>query len=259
MKKAERIQKYISACGVASRRAAEEMIRQGRVTVNGVKAQIGDTVIPGVHRVAVDGRVLKESHRPEKMYIMLNKPRGYVTTLSDEQGRRCVAELVEDCGARVYPVGRLDRDSEGLLLLTNDGEFSNQIIHPSSHVGKTYRVSVRPEATPAQIEKLRNGVMIDGVITQEAKVKELPADMGKSLLQMTIYEGRNRQIRKMCEAVGLEVIRLKRVAIGDLALGTLPPGKWRNLTKPEIALLSKNASVKEEGEKKNDNRKKRSR
>lgn len=246
MKKPERLQKYISQCGIASRRGAEELIREGRVTVNGRRAEIGDSIIPGVHQVAVDGRILKESHRPEKMYIMLNKPRGYVTTLSDEQGRKCVAELVEDCGARVYPIGRLDRDSEGLLLLTNDGEFANQIIHPSSNVGKTYRVSVRPEATPTQIEKMRNGVLVDGVMTREAKIKELPADMGKSLLQMTIFEGRNRQIRKMCESVGLEVIRLKRVAIGDLALGTLPPGKWRNLTKPEIALLSKNASSQNE-------------
>lgn len=249
MKKPERVQKYIAACGVASRRAAEDMIRQGRVTINGQKAQIGDTVIPGVHRVAVDGKLLKESHRPEKLYIMLNKPRGYVTTMSDEQGRKCVADLVADCGARVYPVGRLDKDSEGLLLMTNDGEFANFITHPSGQVGKTYRVSVRPEVTAEQLDKLRTGVMIDGVMTAEAKVKELPEEeMGKSVLQMTIYEGRNREIRKMCEAVGLTVARLKRIAVGDLGLGTLPLGKWRSLTKPEIALLSKNASAVTEEE-----------
>ena len=248
MKKPERIQKYISRCGIASRRAAEDLIREGRVTVNGKKAQIGDSIIPGVHRVAVDGHVLKESRRPEKTYIMLNKPRGYVTTLSDEQGRKCVAELVEDCGVRVFPIGRLDRDSEGLLLFTNDGEFSNMVMHPSKHVGKTYRVSVRPEVKPDQIEKLQKGVVIDGSLTQEAKVKQIPAESGKSLLQITIYEGRNRQIRKMCAAVGLEVIRLKRIAIGDLALGTLPVGKWRKLTKPEIALISKNVSGAKENE-----------
>ncbi len=250
MKKSERLQKYISACGIASRRAAEDLIREGRVTVNGRKAEIGDTVIPGVHRVAVDGKLLKESHRPEKKYIMLNKPRGYVTTLSDEQGRKCVADLVADCGARVYPVGRLDKDSEGLLLLTNDGEFAQFITHPSGQVGKTYRVSVRPEVTATQLDRLRNGVMIDGVMTAEAKVKELPEEEpGKSILQMTIFEGRNREIRKMCEAVGLTVARLKRIAVGDLGLGTLPLGKWRNLTKPEIALLSKNASAVEEEDK----------
>lgn len=261
MEKSERLQKYISQCGIASRRAAEEMIRCGRVTVNGQRASLGDTIVPGVHRVAVDGKVLKERHRPEKTYIMLNKPRGYVTTLSDEQGRKCVADLVEDCGTRVFPVGRLDRDSEGLLILTNDGDFANRISHPSRHVGKTYRVSVRPEATREQMDSLRRGVMVDGQVTGEAKVKELPSEAGKSLLQITIYEGRNRQIRKMCARVGLEVARLKRVAVGDLGLGKLPPGKWRALTKPEITLLLKNASAEkdepgEKGEMENDSRKK---
>lgn len=247
MKKPERIQKYISACGIASRRAAEDMIREGRVTLDGRKAQIGDSVIPGISRVAVDGHLLKESRRPEKKYIMLNKPRGYVTTLSDEQGRKCVADLVADCGARVFPVGRLDKDSEGMLLLTNDGEFANLITHPSGQIGKTYRVSVRPEVKAEQLDKLRRGVVIDGVMTKEATVKEIPCDeLGKSILQMTLFEGRNREIRKMCEAVGLSVARLKRVAVGDLALGTLPLGKWRNLTKPEIALLMKNASKEKE-------------
>jgi len=247
MKKPERIQKYISECGIASRRAAEELIREGKVLLDGRKAQIGDSVIPGISRVSVNGRLLKESHRPEKKYLMLNKPRGYVTTLSDEQGRKCVAELVADCGARVFPVGRLDKDSEGLLLLTNDGEFANFITHPSGQVGKTYRVSVRPEVKAEQVNKLRNGVLIDGVMTAEAVIKEIPCtEYGKSVLQITIFEGRNREIRKMCEAVGLSVIRLKRIAVGDLGLGTLPLGKWRNLTKPEIALLTKNASKEEE-------------
>ena len=242
MKKPIRVQKYISECGIASRRHAEDMIRAGLVKINGRTAKLGDTCIPGVHRVTVEGRELKQRRRPEKRYIMLNKPRGFVTTMQDEQGRRCVADLVADCGERVYPVGRLDRDSEGLLLLTNDGEFANCVMHPSRHIAKTYFASVRPQLTPQQIERLESGVVIDGRRTSPAQVKELSREADRSLMEITIFEGRNRQIRKMCEAVGLTVARLKRVAIGNLALGGLKLGKWRDLTRAEVQLVLRDAT-----------------
>ena len=168
---------------------------------------------------------------------MLNKPRGFVTTMNDELGRRCVAELVEDVPERVYPIGRLDKDSEGLLLFTNDGEFANLIMHPSHHVSKTYRVTVRPEISDAQVVRLSTGVEIDGKKTSPAHVTVLEKQPGRVVLQVVIYEGRNRQVRKMCEAVGLEVARLKRTAVGPLKLGMLAPGKWRELRSGEIGML----------------------
>lgn len=243
MNKPVRIQKYISECGIASRRKAEEFIAAGIVTVNGRRAKLGDTCIPGRDRVVIDGNELKEKKKPEKIYVMINKPRGYVTTLSDEQGRRCVAELVADLGVRLFPVGRLDRDSEGMLLMTNDGEFANYVMHPKNKVGKKYYVSVRPQATQAQLDKLATGVTLDdGFMTGEAKVKELSAEGDKSTLEITIFEGKNRQIRRMCAAVGLEVARLKRISIGNLSLGKLSLGKWRKLTKPEVQLILKDVT-----------------
>ena len=186
---------------------SEELIRDGKVWVNGKKASIGDKVDPKRDDVTVNGK--KVTVVKQKYYIMLNKPRGYVTTMSDELGRKCVAELVSDVGATVYPVGRLDRDSEGMLLLTNDGEFANSVMHPRKHISKIYRVTVRSSVSKEQTEQLENGVLIDGRETLPAEVAVLEKTDARSVLQIKIFEGRNRQIRKMCEEVGLEVIRLK--------------------------------------------------
>ena len=175
---------------------------------------------------------------------MLHKPRGFITTMSDEMDRKCVAELVSDVGVRVYPVGRLDKDSEGLLLLTNDGEFANNMTHPSKHVPKLYRVTVRPGITEEQITQLTSGIMIDGKITLPANVRVVTQEPGRVVLEITICEGRNRQIRKMCEELGLEVARLKRIAIGPIKLGMLEQGKWRNLTPEEVRALKRSVSKK---------------
>lgn len=235
----ERLQKFLSECSVASRRKSEELILEGRVWVNGKKANLGDKVDPKKDTVTVNGK--KVTAVKDKYYVMLNKPRGYVTTMSDELGRKCVKELVSDVGAVVYPVGRLDRDSEGLLLLTNDGEFANNIMHPRKHISKTYRVTVRSSITSEQVEKLENGILIDGRETLPAEVRVIEKKENRSVLEIIIYEGRNRQIRKMCEETGLEVIRLKRNAIGSVKLGMLPTGKWRELTEDEVHKLSVNS------------------
>ncbi|MDY2677736.1 MAG: pseudouridine synthase [Oscillospiraceae bacterium] len=233
----ERLQKFLSECSVASRRKSEQLILEGRVYVNGKKASLGDKVNPKKDVVTVNGK--KVSQVKEKYYIMLNKPRGYVTTMSDELGRKCVKELVEGVGAVVYPIGRLDRDSEGLLLLTNDGEFANHIMHPSKHISKTYRVTVRSSVSAEQIEKLSDGaIVIDEREVLPAEIHVLEKSETRSVLQMTIFEGRNRQIRKMCEAVGLEVARLKRTAVGSVKLGMLRTGDWRELSEDEIKKLS---------------------
>lgn len=231
----ERLQKYLSECSVASRRKSEELIREGKVKINGKIAEIGDKVIPGKDIVTVNGK--KVSVVKDKYYIMLNKPRGYVTTMSDELGRKCVAELVSDVGAVVYPVGRLDRDSEGLLLMTNDGEFANSVMHPRKHISKTYRVTVRSNINDSQVERLENGILLDGKMTLPSEVHILEKSAERSVFEITIYEGRNRQIRKMCEDVSLEVIRLKRNSVGPVKLGMLQPGKWRELTDDEVRKL----------------------
>ena len=236
----ERLQKILSARGVASRRKAEEMITAGRVAVNGLPAVLGDTADVDVDIITVDGRPLPSPQKP--VYIMLHKPRGFVTTLSDEKGRRNAAELVADCGVRVYSVGRLDMDSDGLLLFTNDGDVANRLMHPRHHVDKTYRVEVKGD--PDRVPELEKPMKIDGYEIQPATVKLLRLlAPGKMVLRITIHEGRNRQIRKMCEAVGLEVKRLKRIAIGPLKLGMLQPGEWRELTKAELAALRRAVTV----------------
>lgn len=235
----ERLQKYMAECGIASRRKSEELIRAGKVKVNGELAEIGQKVDPVKDTVSVEGR--KVNHDQKHVYIMLNKPRGFITTMNDEKDRRCVAELVSDVGTRVYPVGRLDRDSEGLLLFTNDGQFANNLMHPSKHVPKTYRVTVRSEVTDDMITKMMTGMMIDGSKTLPADVKILVQEPNRTVMEVTICEGRNRQIRKMCEQLGLEVARLKRIAEGPVKLGMLKRGTWRELRHDEVKAL-KNAA-----------------
>ena len=204
-----RIQKLIAESGYCSRRKAEELISAGRVKVNGRPCGLGDKALPDKDVITVDGEPIARVRKRRLYYIMLHKPRGYVTTMSDELERKNVSELIKDVPERVYPVGRLDRNSEGLLLFTNDGAFANDIMHPSRHISKTYRVTVRPDISDEQLVSLSEGVVIDGKKTAPATVLVLDKEQGRVVLQMTIHEGRNRQIRKMCEAVGLEVARLK--------------------------------------------------
>ena len=231
-----RLQKIIAESGYCSRRKAEELISGGHVQVNGRPVKLGDKAdIRDI--ITIDGEKIFRPKMRELYYIMLNKPRGYVTTMSDELERRCVTELLDGVPERVYPIGRLDRNSEGLLLFTNDGKFANEIMHPSKHVSKTYRVTVRPEITDEQLVQLTEGVEIDGKKTLPATVSVLTDEPGRVVLQMVIREGRNRQIRKMCEAVGLEVARLRRTAIGPVKLGMLKPGTWRELNSEELRAL----------------------
>ncbi len=230
----ERLQKILSARGVASRRKAEEYILAGRLQVNGCIAQLGDSADPDTDEILLDGRPLPSME--DHVYIMLNKPRGYVTTLSDEKGRQNVAQLVEDCGVRVYPVGRLDMDSEGLLLLTNDGEFANRLMHPKHEVDKTYEVSVRGYHDAA-LALLRRPIELDGYPIRKPQVKLVRAEGDRAKLLVTIHEGRNRQVRRMCEAAGMQVLQLRRIQEGSLSLGNLPLGKWRYLTEEELAGL----------------------
>lgn len=231
----ERIQKLMAQAGLCSRRVAEQIIRAGGVTVNGHPASLGDTADPARDKILVHGKPLRRAE--EKVYLMLNKPRGYVSTLKDERGRKTVRQLVAGCHARVYPVGRLDADSEGLLLMTNDGDLTLSLTHPSHEAGKTYLVSVRGDL--ARLPELEQPMDIDGYTVRPAKVYiRDQASPTEAHIEMTIHEGRNRQIRKMCEKCGLDVRRLKRVAVGELHLDPkLAPGKWRMLTPEEIAYL----------------------
>ncbi len=238
-----RIQKIMADAGYCSRRKAEALINEGRVKRNGRPVKLGDKASPK-DLLTVDGERVYVPKKKNLRYIMLHKPRGYVTTMSDELDRRCVMDLLEDVEERVYPIGRLDRNSEGLLLLTNDGTFANGIMHPSRHVTKTYRVTVRPAVTDAQLVQLSDGVELDGKKTLPASVVVKSNEPGRVVLQMTIKEGRNRQIRRMCEAVGLEVARLRRTSIGPLKLGMLKPGAYRDLTAEELRAI-RNAIGKE--------------
>ncbi len=226
----------IADSGFCSRRKAEALITQGRVRLNGRSVKLGDKC--GFKDIiTVDGERIAVPRKKNYVYIMLNKPRGYVTTVSDELDRKCVMDLLTDVEERVYPVGRLDRNSEGLLLFTNDGEFANNIMHPSRHISKTYRVTVRPDISDEQLVRLSEGVEIDGRKTLPASVVVKEKETGRVVLLITIREGRNRQIRKMCEAVGLEVARLRRISIGPLKLGMLKPGTYRKLTSEELRAL----------------------
>ena len=214
-----RLQKYLAESGVASRRKSEELIEQGKVKVNGRVAMIGDKVDPKKDTVTVSGKKIVKTKN--HTYIVLHKPRGFITTMSDEKDRKCVAELIKDVDGRVYPVGRLDKDSEGMLLFTNDGAFANAMTHPTKHVPKTQT----------------QGVIIEDRKTAPAEVRVITKEEGRVVLEIILYEGRNRQIRKMCEEVGLEVARLKRTAIGSIKLGMLKQGAWRHLTEDEVRKL----------------------
>lgn len=231
------MQKFLSECGIASRRKAEELIVAGKVKVNGKVAELGQKIDPAKDRITVKGKPVVAPG--EKIYVMLYKPRGYVTTLNDELDRKCVAELVGDIKQRIYPVGRLDKDSEGLLIMTNDGEFANMLTHPSHHLPKTYRVTVKEQVTEEQINMLTAGLMLDGRKTLPCDVDVITREPDRTVLKIVLYEGRNRQIRRMCEQVGLTVKRLKRTEIAGVKLGMLRPGRWRYLTKAEVAQLYK--------------------
>ena len=230
-----RLQKFMSECGVASRRKSEELIESGKVRVNGAVASLGDKINPKKDTVTVNGKKIVK--QKEHKYIMLHKARGFITTMSDEMERKCVAQLISDVPQRVYPVGRLDRDSEGLLLFTNDGEFTNALTHPKKHVSKTYRVTVRPGITDEQLSAITEGIIIDDRKTAPAEVRVVTKEENRVVLEIILYEGRNRQIRKMCEQLGLEVARLKRTAIGSVKLGMLKQGDWRELTEDEVRKL----------------------
>ena len=230
----ERLQKILASRGIASRRKAEEMITQGRVTCNGQTAHLGDSADPDIDEILLDGKPLPS--KAGSVYIMLNKPRGFVTTLSDEKGRRNVAELVADCGTRVYPIGRLDMDSEGLLLFTNDGNFADHLMHPKHEIEKTYEVWVSGYR-PGGEELLRRPITLDGYTIRPPKVSLRSVKGDRGVMLVTIHEGRNRQVRRMCQAAGMHVTRLCRIREGNLSLGDLPKGKWRYLTSEEVAAL----------------------
>lgn len=226
----------IADSGFCSRRKAEELISQGRVKLNGRPIKLGDKC-GFKDLITIDGERIYLPRKKNFIYIMMNKPRGYVTTVSDELDRRCVMDLLEDVEERVYPVGRLDRNSEGLLLFTNDGNFANDIMHPSRHISKTYRVTVRPDVSDEQLVQLAEGVVIDGRKTLPANVVVKDKEPGRVVMLITIKEGRNRQIRKMCGCAGLSLTKLKRVSEGCLSLGGLRPGQWRYLTEEELQEL----------------------
>ena len=231
----QRLQKILSSCGAASRRKAEQLILERRVRVNGNTASLGDTADIEEDVIEVDGVRLKK--QPEKVVLMLNKPRGYVCTLSDEKGRKDVSELVADCGVRVYPVGRLDLNSEGLLLLTNDGELANRLTHPKKEVDKVYLVWLSRYIEGCE-RSIAQPIEIDGRETTAAKVERITQSGETALLRVTIHEGRNRQIRRLCQRADVTVTRLRRVQEGPVSLGDLRPGQWRYLTEDEIAKLS---------------------
>ena len=233
----ERLQKILAKAGIASRRNAEELIRQGKVTVDGkVVTEMGCRVDPDKQRVAFEGRPLRLEE--EKIYILLNKPRGYVTTLSDPQGRPIVSSLLTGITSRVFPVGRLDFDTEGALILTNDGDFAERILHPRFEIERTYQAEVRGQPAPEKIRALKEGIELEGKKTWPAKVHIIAEEKATTTLEITIHEGRKRQVRMMFAAIGHRVLALKRIAYGGLQLGTLPTGKYRRLTPTDLALIS---------------------
>ncbi len=233
-----KLQKYFTDCGIMSRRAAESEIADGRVRVNGSVATLGMRIAPDIDTVEYGGRVIRPLGS-ERICIMLNKPAGFVTTMSDERGRHTVSELTQAAGTRLYPIGRLDMNSDGLLLLTNDGELANRLTHPKHDIPKIYRVTVDGRVDAEMLSALSSSMVIDGYKIQPVKTDIISFDEGKeqTVLEMKLYEGRNRQIRKMCASVGLRIFRLTRVAVGELTLGSLPLGKWRALSADELEYL----------------------
>ena len=241
----ERIQKVLADQTDLSRRAAEKLIAEGRVKVNGHPVGLGDKMDPNVDKVSIDGKSVRIVRKRQYVYIMLHKPRGFLTTRSDEHGRKTVMDLVQGVDAHLRPVGRLDKDSEGLLLMTDDGAFINLLTHPSGGVGKLYRVTVHPRATEEQVIQMSSGVVLDdGVKTQPCVIHVITDEPERTVMEITLYEGRNRQIRRMCAAVGLEVVRLKRSAEGPVKLGMLQPGEWRELKRSEVNALRNAAQQK---------------
>ena len=238
-----RLQKYISDAGIMSRRAAEEQIKNGNVSVKGHLAELGMKINPASDIVTIKGKRIAYEKR-EYTYIMMNKPRGYLSSTSDDRGRKCVTDLLQGIDARVYPVGRLDLISEGLLLLTDDGELKNRLTHPSTSLSKLYRVKVSGDVSESQYEILTSPLVIDGYEIKPVDVSVGERDESGTVLKMTLVEGRNRQIRKMCEAADLTVKRLSRVSIGNLKLNNLPVGKWRYLTADEVEYLYKATKMK---------------
>lgn len=232
-----RLQKFFTDCDVLSRRAAEEEIKNGKVLVNGIRAEIGQKIDPETDVVEYNGKKIKPPQKNIYKYVVLNKPRGYLSTVTDDRGRHCVTELVADVGTRLYPIGRLDMDSEGLLLLTNDGALTYKLTHPRHEIPKIYHVKIEGKVGVEQIKALASPMEIDGYKILPVKTETVTAKNEYTVLRMTLYEGRNRQIRKMCEAQGLQILRLCRVAIGTLELGNLTPGKWRYLTKSQVEYL----------------------
>lgn len=230
----ERIQKILASRGIASRRSCEELIAAGRVTCNGAVCTLGQSADPDKDVIRVDGRIIPNT--PRKVYIMLHKPRGYVTTMSDEKGRKNVSELVSDCPQRVYPVGRLDMDSEGLLIMTNDGNFANKLMHPSHKIDKVYCVYVKGYSDEA-LELVKRPIILDGYRIKKPTVELISANGELAQLRITIHEGRNRQVRRMCAAAGMQVKRLVRVSEGETHLGSLESGKWRYLTADEVSAI----------------------
>ncbi len=233
----QRLQKIIAEMGIASRRKSEEMIIEGRVTVNGKVVSIGTKADPSKDHIKVDGKLITGTEK--KIYLLFNKPRGVVTSLSDPQGRPTVKDYLQGIKQRVYPVGRLDYDSEGLLLLTNDGDFTHAVLHPSKKVPKTYDVKIKGIMPLEEMEKLRNGINLDGIRTAPAKIKALKKTEHNSWIEITIYEGKKRQIRRMFQRVGHSVIRLIRIKIDGIALGDLPTGAYRYLLPEEKNKLLK--------------------
>ena len=232
-----RISKYFTDCGVMSRRAADAAVERGEVKVNGVTAELGQKVDPATDTVTWKGKKIVLPTTPAKLTVMLNKPRGYLTTLSDDKGRHTVAELVADAGVRLYPVGRLDMDSDGLLLLTNDGDLANLLSHPSHEVDKVYLAYVAGNVTAEQMNNMTRPIEIDGKMTSPARVRKAAFNQVETALEVTIHDGRNRQVRRLCEREGLNVRKLTRVAEGSLLLGDLDEGKWRKLTDKDIRKL----------------------
>ena len=233
-----RLQKYVADAGLMSRRAAEAEIEKGNFSVNGHPAELGCKVDPRADIITYKGKRI-EYQKKKYTYIMMNKPRGYLSSTSDDHGRKCVTDLLDGVNARVYPVGRLDLTSEGILLLTDDGELKNRLTHPKHTVPKVYRVKVQGEVSEAQYDILTSALIIDGYEIMPVEVSITGSDEGGTVLKMTLYEGRNRQIRKMCEEAGLTVKRLSRVSIGNLKLDGMPVGKWRYLTEQEVDYLYK--------------------